>query len=818
MRTKFILNIGNYEYELKDDDLMNWDDIKCSYRRDGYGGVVRSFSSQFEFVNKAKDLLLDLYLSSRFNAHATVSVLTMNNSWEFDRKFESELDFSTISWDSCVLKINSVDSSLAAIVKANKGTKYEFEIGSDIMPDTTITFDRIPMQENVKYEFTQGTSSAESADLRVRFTRNVRPWVGNVGSEIAVNRAVYYTDDQEDNDNGFLLRAEKDIDITFDYDLEWHNHIQPGGVTMLGLRIKRNGTIISLNDTTTGDFCELSNKQILEVEGAFVNSSDLPAVSEIDVDIRNFAYAIVSGIVYIISTNGSSQFWVSTGKSFSEYFHKSKNGSLSFSMKSGDVLFMQHTLTEPSSDGYLDISFVKSLFTFSWLGIGETVTIDALSPSKVLRKLIDAMTDGKIDVMPVISGFDTRLDNTFILPAESIRALDGAKLYTSFNEFCDWMSAVFGYVYTIGDKVRLGYKFVRECGNYLDTPYSYDSGFYSKVPDTKDICYSMPLSGFFVRDPDTGIYYRRWPYSDDYNDSDGHARTDVLFRINGFNPTALCYFRQYTGTALYPVVCDYTAEDLGKDFKEIRFLHRSELFDADADVMVYNECRNLSYNVDTSAIYSTVTAGYDRKDYDSVNGRDEFNFSNTYSTGCTVSDKTLSLISKYRADSFGIEFAVQKRVKDTTDNKSDKDVFFMLCRMQSGRIVPDRTATIEGAISDKVFNGAFSPIACIRANAGLIGLQADEIALRFASSTGNTDVTIEGLPMTSDITIDTPLLTCGVLEFETYEPFCDGGINGIISVSSGSRRYKGFLKEVDIAYAKAVTTKCKIIVKEVSPC
>lgn len=35
------------------DDLKNWDDFELSQKRSNYDGVVRSYSTSFEFVNNA---------------------------------------------------------------------------------------------------------------------------------------------------------------------------------------------------------------------------------------------------------------------------------------------------------------------------------------------------------------------------------------------------------------------------------------------------------------------------------------------------------------------------------------------------------------------------------------------------------------------------------------------------------------------------------------------------------------------------------------------------------------------------------------------
>lgn len=246
------------------------------------------------------------------------------------------------------------------------------------------------------------------------------------------------------------------------------------------------------------------------------------------------------------------------------------------------------------------------------------------------------------------------------------------------------------------------------------------------------------------------------------------------------------------------------------------FVHRSEVLNPNADVRTIKNVRGLKYSVDSSSIYSTVTVGYDKKDYGCINGRDEFNFNNTYTTGCSVSNRTLSLLSKYRADCYGIEFAVQKRGESTTDTTSDKDVFFLLCAKDSGgRLVPDRTIQMKNTLSDQVFNGAFSPMACIRANAGYIGLQADTMVLKFASSTGNSDIEVDGVPMTSDLTLDTPLATNGTIEFTTDDLEMGDDVSGLIEIVSDGTVYRGFLKETDIKYARAEAAKYKLIVKDI---
>ena len=66
-----------------------------------------------------------------------------------------------------------------------------------------------------------------------------------------------------------------------------------------------------------------------------------------------------------------------------------------------------------------------------------------------------------------------------------------------------------------------------------------------------------------------------------------------------------------------------------------------------------------------------------KQDYDTANGKDEFRFTNEYTTGVTITDNSLEMISPYRADAYGIEFLADKIGEDTTDNESDTDLFMV---------------------------------------------------------------------------------------------------------------------------------------------
>ena len=52
MYYKCELVVGGYSYNVTD-NLVNWDDVEMSFKRNDYDGVVRSFSTKFQFSNGA---------------------------------------------------------------------------------------------------------------------------------------------------------------------------------------------------------------------------------------------------------------------------------------------------------------------------------------------------------------------------------------------------------------------------------------------------------------------------------------------------------------------------------------------------------------------------------------------------------------------------------------------------------------------------------------------------------------------------------------------------------------------------------------------
>ena len=811
MLTKYYIEIDGVKSEMPKGCLQNWDEIECVYKRSDLSGVTRSFTTQFEFVGEMYDKLMALFLRDGVNAHAGLSLYTITNEWEWKEQFSCELDFSSIEWNNYTVKINCIDDSLAAIIKANKGTKYEVAVGSELTSNKMFLFHRLPIKNSITYEYTGGTSDENDGSLEIGPPANRRIYMGVVNSEdVFIGGALMWEEDQTQENGSYMITALKNVDLTVSIDLTVDQCISQSMHTALVVidednnekQIANSYLTIGGTKTFVGDF--ISEMVLFDT---YPPSSIIGIVQY---------WATVRGKVWEFNSSvGTSEAkWVYTGLDEDEYRRKNISRTLNVSLKSGEKIAVV-------CDGS-GARIYSGGFTFSWFAKGETITTTAFTPQSVGQYILNRMSAGKINVLLDISEYDERLSRTLIIAAESLRGLKNAKLYSSFTEFADWMETVFGYTYCFGEVQKSMFKNRQYVGGgMLFDNYSIETASWSSdnsgLPSNADIIYLRAYGKFVAFNGQK--YYVDFPTSSAYNDpATGFARTDTVFEINRQGQYDAYYFQLNKNGSFNsePIPFTWNIEDREKPFQKLIFCHRSELFNSNSKKRIIGNIRDVEYSVDSGIIYSAVNIGYDKKDYQNVNGRDEFNFNNTYTTGCTVCDKTLTLKSKYRADCYGMEFAAQKRGKDTTDNTSDKDVFFVYCEESTSNYwSPDTTTIIENAISEDVFNGTFSPLSCIDANAGYIGRQGNGVKLEFASSEGNSEIIIDGRPLSSDIILSDQLLTYGVLAFSCGDVDEKISPDELIEVVSQGITYRGFIKEVSFKYAKAETVKYKLIVKEI---
>lgn len=242
----------------------------------------------------------------------------------------------------------------------------------------------------------------------------------------------------------------------------------------------------------------------------------------------------------------------------------------------------------------------------------------------------------------------------------------------------------------------------------------------------------------------------------------------------------------------------YTIED-----DVVKFSHRDSFFDSNEEKGL-DYVNNLNISIDNKLIYSGVEIGYEKNDYDEINGRDEFNVTNSYKTDVNSTDSILKLISPYRADSYGIEFLAEKRNEDTKDNESDNNLFFVGARPSPsigdiiiGEYDISYVSNVTGVLfPNSVFNTMFSPRNMLLNNKRYIGACTKN--LTFTASEGNADLAVDGVSEKDTVTIEDPLFRVEKISVDTpgLSPF-PLGYKGLIRFEYNGITYKGFIDKID---------------------
>lgn len=812
MICKFTLKIDNVEHELGSDCIRNWDDIKCTLERKDYGGVTRYFSTQFEFVNEAYSLLKKLYLKDGVFSMANISIYVINNRWQYDKLFDNRLDFSSIKDDGRVLSLNSIDNSIAALIKANKSTKYEFEI-KEFANKEILKYDRIKIAESVSFQVIGATVNEENITNKYPSAMTYyydsshgdRVVCNYLSDDIEVGGAIVYRD-QTSEPGAYLMEVLKDCVLEGDYKFTT-SRLYGHASGNICLRLKRG--------TETKSIQTMHPVGVREPEYYLGWYSDIESLKYNHPTPEGQEWALIGmyledATVWEAGYNGSAFFWKDTGKDELTYEAKSTKGTFSIELKAGDMIYVAYINNNSLSDTAAFRIFENEI-NFRWGNRGETVEIDVVKPYDVVFSLLNKITSGVMNAEVLISEHDERLKNTYIVAAESIRGIKGSKLYTTFNDLCSWLETVFGYVYYIGNRRKSKYDNIVEVGHYEYTPREYEFSVFKEF-SPEDIYYIIGLNKFLARDTD-GVYYEIWIGSNDYYDAiTGQPRTDVIFKMNGKSTGSQYVTFDKKGTMLD---FQYDVSSAFVDVQTINFVHRSEIFKDDKIIDISNII-DLSYNIESSLVYSNLKIGYNEQEYDSQNGRDEWNFNNEYSTGIDVSDKSIELISKYRADCYGFEFVCQKRNSSSTDDKSDNNVFFILCQQDGDKLILDRSTKIENVKSDTTFNADFSIINCIKSNKGYLSAIKNGIILKYASSEGNSNVKINGECLSNDIIIDGALFSVGEITFTTDEIDVPSDWNNLIRVRNSGFIYTGYIRKAELKLGKHSGIEYTLIVKSIN--
>lgn len=272
--------------------------------------------------------------------------------------------------------------------------------------------------------------------------------------------------------------------------------------------------------------------------------------------------------------------------------------------------------------------------------------------------------------------------------------------------------------------------------------------------------------------------------------------------------------------------CDFAKALLGYDYEildnSVRFRHMNDFFVNETKEL--DHVSNMELSVDESLIYSGVEIGFDKQDYDEINGRDEFHFKSSFSTGLDIKDNILSLISPYRADCYGLEFLANERDEESKDTDSDNDIFIVHARKDGDRLVLAREENggaiyaVTGVLfPDTIFNASYSPRNMLLVNKERLGICTDYLS--FTASDGNSSISIGGVSETLPISlpVNDRRIRIDKVSLETpgLSPF-PGNYRGKLSFSYAGRSYEGWVSEITEKIGKPQTTTYSLILSKIT--
>jgi len=114
--------------------------------------------------------------------------------------------------------------------------------------------------------------------------------------------------------------------------------------------------------------------------------------------------------------------------------------------------------------------------------------------------------------------------------------------------------------------------------------------------------------------------------------------------------------------------------------ERVRIEEKSFFYNKNVTIRLPNQVKNVKRTIAADKYYSSVEIGYEKGgDYQEAFGLDEFNVKSNFSTFISRLKNIYIQISKYRADSYGMEFARRKpkTLNDTEDTTYDEDIFFL---------------------------------------------------------------------------------------------------------------------------------------------
>ena len=147
--------------------------------------------------------------------------------------------------------------------------------------------------------------------------------------------------------------------------------------------------------------------------------------------------------------------------------------------------------------------------------------------------------------------------------------------------------------------------------------------------------------------------------------------------------------------------------------EKIEITPKQWVFEKETRLLDVGKVTDLEFSVPEKWIFNRFKIGYGDRTYEEQNGRNEFNIGLEFESPVNTLQNNRNIISKIRADSFGIQEVRWKFVNNKSrDSSSDNDIFIVCARKINGEFFVD-TTPITNIVRKGAFNVQLSPKRCM---------------------------------------------------------------------------------------------------------
>lgn len=298
----------------------------------------------------------------------------------------------------------------------------------------------------------------------------------------------------------------------------------------------------------------------------------------------------------------------------------------------------------------------------------------------------------------------------------------------------------------------------------------------------------------------------------DVRDKDGNLTAQIKISLKNFIDSVNCM-----------LLTGFGDENIGGT--EFAVLEQADyFFNPDSEIMDVGEVSFLEISPQFDLFANRISIGYPNKGYDEDNGRDEFNITLNFGMNMKRTDANLDLVSKIRADSYGIQFTRMNYTPEETgdensrtkDSTADNEPFVVHVKPatdgRTGYDVNKDIDIIEGSVNAQgVFNAYLSPKRCMLRHASwlaaILDKQAGEIEF-LSSERQDSNLTSQWMGIEPSAIVEKnniPISALGkkiflpyIAKFTTLVPremhsLVEGGkIHGYIAFTYNGVKFKGF--------------------------